>query len=347
MKKLNLFLAGAAFLFAGIMNLNSQSVIEEYYGTASEKQTVFPDQAVRAMDAIPSGGLLLIPDSKNDRIMAFSPITGNLIDANFISPHDTLKTPKEVKLSGNGQHLLVSDQLQHVVFKFNLNGIFQGVFAPAGGPNTSVMDNIRGLEIRPNGNLLVSVADGPNASTVIEFNTSGGFIGQFMTGLLSPFDVLLRNSNYLVSDIHADKVARFGLDGSGLGDFAFVNTFPEQIFRCSSGNVLVGNFSGTQMGVLEFSSTGTFIGNYLPPGLSNFRGVYELPNGNILTTTPTGVYEIDRTGNIIDTKISNVSAQYITYISQYTGVPVSPYMILIVVAVIGVAVILRHLRINV
>jgi len=48
------------------------------------------------------------------------------------------------------------------------------------------------------------------------------------------------------------------------------------------------------------------------------RGVYELPNGNILTTNGTGVYEISRAGTLVDTKITGVNAQYIELVLGLT-----------------------------
>jgi hypothetical protein len=35
------------------------------------------------------------------------------------------------------------------------------------------MQNIRGIALRPNGNLLVSVGAGANANSIAEFDTSG------------------------------------------------------------------------------------------------------------------------------------------------------------------------------
>ncbi|MDQ4077447.1 MAG: DUF4394 domain-containing protein, partial [Chloroflexota bacterium] len=97
--------------------------------------------------------------------------------------------------------------------------------------------------------------------------------------------------------------------------FAPIDTFPEQITEADNSNVLVGNFVGDQEGVVELASDGSVVAIYDPPEVGGYRGVYELPNGNILTTNAEGVHEIDRDGNLVETKISGVSARYI----EFTG----------------------------
>jgi len=290
----------------------------------SEPSPVFKDKQTsenRTLSALPRTGLLLIPDSTNDRIMAFDPATGNLIDADFIPADPTnLSTPIHAILSADGNSILVSDQLEDVVQQYDLSGNYVGVFAPAGGVDTSILDNIRGIALQPNGNLLVTVGSGTNAEAVAEFDPSGNYLGNFIAntsgGLDSPFDVLFRatQSDYLVGGITSDKIHRYDLNGSSLGDFADIDSFPEQLALAGNGNVLVGNFSGTQEGVLEFDSGGSLINVYDPPSLDGYRGVYELPNGNILTTNGSGVHEIVRSGNLIDTKISGVSARFIQFV---------------------------------
>ena len=286
-----------------------------------------------AVSVLPQTGYLLIPESTNDRVMAFDPANGNLVDADFI-PSDPahLNTPIHAVLSADGNSILVSDQLEDVVQQYDLNGNYVGVFAPAGGVDTSILDNIRGMALRPNGNLLVTVGGGANANAVAEFDTSGNYLGNFVAngagGLDSPFDVLLRSaqSDYLVGGITSDKIHRYDLTGASLGDFFSIDTFPEQIALADNGNVLIGNFSGIQEGVVELTTGGALVGVYTAPGLGSYRGVYELPNGNILTTTGSGVFEIDRLGNLVDTKIAGVSAHFIQFVQPSPPPPVVPIL---------------------
>jgi hypothetical protein len=275
-----------------------------------------PAAAAAAQQALLKAGVLLIPDSANDRVMAFDPLTGDLIDPNFIPPDPTnLTTPIEALLNATQTGILVSDQVNDVVQEYNLLGTFVRVFAPAGGDDEDILDNPRGIALRENGNLLVTVGDGTNANAVAEFNLGGTFIGNFIAngagGLMSPFDIVMREFDYLVSGINDDTIHRYDLAGKVLPNFAPIDGFPEQVAEAANRNVLVANFTGTQTGVVEYTRTGLLVGIYNPPSLSQYRGVYDLPNGNILTTTSAGVFEISRAGTLVDTKISDVNARFI------------------------------------
>lgn len=317
--------SGVAAKQDGPTGPSSAELAEEAgFETASPSQLdLTPDAADRAqaIEMLNNGGVLLIPDSTNRRVMAFDPLTGNLVDANFI-PADTvnLSTPINAILSAAGDTILVSDQIKDVVQEYDLDGNYLGVFAPAGGPNTAILDNIRGISLRPNGNLLVTVGSGANTNSVAEFDTAGNYLGNFIAagagGLASPFDVYGRAADWLVAGISGTTgLLRYDLNGSFLNVFAPFSSFPEQIDEAANGNVLVANFSpSSNEGVLEYTSTGVFVGRYDPPTLGGYRGAYELPNGNILTTTGTGVHEISRAGALVQTKISGVSARFIEFV---------------------------------
>ncbi|NJN54245.1 MAG: hypothetical protein HC804_05475 [Anaerolineae bacterium] len=134
-----------------------------------------PQAAAQAAELLYGGSaLLLIPDSANDRVMAFDATTGNLVDADFIPSDSTnLTLPKNAILSASGSSILVSDQSNDVVLEYDLAGNYLGIFAPAGGPNTAILDNILGIALRPNGNLLVTVTGGSNQDSVAEFDAPG------------------------------------------------------------------------------------------------------------------------------------------------------------------------------
>lgn len=279
--------------------------------------------------------LLLIPDSTGDRIMAFDPTTGNLLDANYVPANNpNLQTPKDAFAHADNASVLVVDQISDLVQRYDgISGAYLGAFAPAGGVNTAVLDNATGGAYRPaGGNLVVCVQSGTNANSVAEFNSTGAYVGNFIAnasgGLAGPFDVYFRTSDVLVSSINTDQVLRYdATTGAFLGIFASVNNFPQQIAEASNSNVLVANFGGTQVGVVEFTSAGALVGVYNPAGVGGNRGVYELPNGNILTTNGTGVYEISRAGALVDTKITGVNAQYIERVQGLTPVELQGFSV--------------------
>lgn len=352
---------------AASMAVSPDAVAREAEGFDDPAQSPVPwapDPAAhaRALQLLGTTGVLLIPESSNDRVMAFDPTTGDLVDADFVPADPTnLSTPIQAILSASGNSILVSDQIDDVVQEYDLDGNYIGVFAPAGGVNTAILDNIRGIALRPNGNLLVTVGGGANDDTVAEFDTGGNYLGNFVTagsgGLGSPFDVFevvtasggLSPGQFLVGGIDSDAIHRYDATGAPLANLAPINTFPEQVFQIPSGvnagNVLVANFSpSANEGVIELDGNGALVDRYDPTGLSGYRGAYQLGNGNILTTTGNGVHEIDRAGNLVEDKITGVSARFIQYVSSGTPVigvtpsPISSYQPRDAVAVVAMTI---------
>ena len=282
-----------------------------------------PDPAAyqRAVEAIrSSSGALLIPNSSTRRLMVFDSHTGDLIDDRFIELDPDSGTVIHAILRPQGD-ILISDQLRNVVHRYTPQGDYLGPFAPIGGPNTTIMQNIRGMSLRPNGNLLVTVAGNANANSIVEFGPDGTYLGTFITpgsgGLNSPFDIYLREgTDWLVSSINTNQVLRYDVvDELPLGEFATISSFPQQIVQTESGNVLVANFSGTA-GVHEFAADGSPIGVYSPKEVGGNRGVYPLGNGNILTSSGSGVFEINREGELVEVKYEGAS-RFIQWASLY------------------------------
>ncbi|HEY1015336.1 MAG TPA: hypothetical protein VGE07_21700, partial [Herpetosiphonaceae bacterium] len=279
--------------------------------------------------------LLLVPDLSNRRVMAFDPVSGNLLEANFIPNDGHLTTPVQALYNPLRNSILVSDEGGDIVQEYSVGGEWIAPFVPSGGPNPSLLDNPRGLSFKPNGNVLVTAGGGSGFTPrVAEYTRFGSSVGVFIAntpgGLANPWSTLHRASDVLVSDSTADAIKRYGLDGAYLGEFAAVNTLPQQLAATGAGTVLAANSSGSDEGILEYNAAGTRIGRYDPtlpggPGggnLSNYRGVYPLGNGNLLATTNSGVYEINRTSStVVSTKIANVSANFITKVDipDYVG----------------------------
>lgn len=127
------------------------TVASEISGVESAVPATLHDVVVHRA-AIPAAGLLLIPDSTSKRVMAFDPGTGDLVNADYIpSDPSHFSTPLKAVLKPDGSGFLVSDQVRDVEQEYELNGAYLRVFAPAGGVNTSIRDNISSDTFREKG----------------------------------------------------------------------------------------------------------------------------------------------------------------------------------------------------
>jgi hypothetical protein len=257
-----------------------------------------------------NGLLLLVPDWTLDKVLAFDAATGNIVDTSFIPPSNPqLQSPKHVLQAPWGK-ILVSDQISDAVQQFDTNGTYIGVFAPAGGPNPSILDNIRGIAFRRNNNLLVTVGSSANQNTVQQFNTAGVNMGAFITGMPSPFDILYRPSDMLVSGSSSPDINRYDTLGTFISTFFSGSqlVFAQQMYRMANGDIAVAGFSSPS-GIVILSSTGTYIRTLT--GVTGNRGVWVLANGNFLTTNAAGIHEIDdTTGSLVRTILTGANFQY-------------------------------------
>ena len=263
------------------------------------------------------GMVLLIPESTTDRIMSFDPISGDLINADFIPGDPTnLRTPiTALQHPSVSDQILVSDQLVDAIQLYDNTGNYIQQFF---GGNIAIVDNLRGIEVKHSQqSILGTIGGGTNNNAIPEFDLNGNFVGNFIApglgGLGSPFDVLFHaaTNTYLISGIDSDAIHQYDTNGNFMGLFANINTFPEQLTELADGRVAVTNFSGTSEDIFIYSSTGTLLNQIDVVNETAFRGIYLLGNGNLLATNGTGVYEVDFSGNVISTKIAGVSARFI------------------------------------
>jgi hypothetical protein len=266
--------------------------------------------------------MLLVTDWTSNGVMTFDATTGDLLNASFIVDPTNLSSPKEANLAPWGK-ITVSDQVKDGVMEYDTAGTFLRFFAPAGGVNNSILNNIRGHNFRPNGNLVVTNFDAPNNDAVAEFDNAGNYLGNFIAnglgGLVSPFDIIFRTGDCLVSASTSDAVHRYDLNGAYLDDFATGISFAQQVYEMPNGNIAVAGFS-TPSGIYIYSPTGTLLKTLSV--VTGVRSAYLLPNGNILTTNGTGLHEIDSTsGAIIRTIVAGSSLQYIS-LYDYSIIPV-------------------------
>ena len=266
--------------------------------------------------------MLMVPDWTNDGVATLNDVTGDLIDASFIVDPTNLSSPKEANLAPWG-NITISDQLDDGVIEYDTAGTFIQFFAPAGGVNNAILNNVRGHKYRSNGNLVVCNSDATNPDAVAEFDQSGNYLGNFIAnglgGLDSPFDIIFRTSDCLVSASTSDAVHRYDLNGNYLDDLITGINFPQQIFEMPNGNIVVAGFS-TPSGLYFYSPTGTLYKTLSV--VTGNRSAYLLPNGNFLTTNGTGILEIDSTsGALVRTIVSGASYQYVS-LYDYSIIPV-------------------------
>ncbi len=270
-----------------------------------------------------SSQYLLIPDWTADAVMLFDATTGDLLNQSFIVDPANLSSPKQARLAPQG-FISVSDQVDDAVQSYDTLGTFLGLFAPAGGVNTSILDNIRGHNYRPNGNLVVTVGSSANQNSVAEFDQSGNYLGQFITtgsgGLNSPFDIVFRSNDVLVDGSSSNRVHRYDLNGNYLNDFVASGiAFPQQIHLEANGNVAVAGFSSPSA-LYVYDSLGTLLSSYnIVTGL---RGGHKLPNGNYIVTNGSGVHEITTSNTLVRTIVAGVSAQYVDLVDFQNIIPV-------------------------
>ena len=260
---------------------------------------------------------LMVTDWTGDQVYLFNAANGDLADPNFIpTANPQLQSPKHALQHPNGKQIVVSDQISDVVQRFDTNGTYLGIFAPNTGVNTSIVDNMRGIAFRPNNNILVTVGSSANQNTVQQFDSAGVHIGTFIPSgnITSPFDILIRTGDLLVSCSSGSDVVRYDLSGGFLSIF---NTgtdisFSQQMHRIPGGRIAVSSFSTPNSGLTILDSTGVFVNRLT--AITGNRGVFLLGNGHYMVTNSAGVHEIDSvSGSVIRTIVTGSSFQYVSY----------------------------------
>jgi sugar lactone lactonase YvrE len=234
-------------------------------------------------------GLVLMPDSTNNRLVAFSPQTGALLTSNMFA----LAGGTPIHAMQVGNEIWVSEQIGDRISRWSLGGNFLGEIGGAAGG----LDNVRGMALIGN---TVYVTNGGTANGaqigVAMYSTSGSLVGSFSTAATapSPFGILAHQGGILVSSSTAnDDIHRFTLTGTSLGTFhnsASLN-FVEQMTFAPNGSILAASFTSNNIAYLD-PNTGALQSMFTASGA---RGVYQLGNGNVLWTSGAGTFVYDVT----------------------------------------------------
>jgi hypothetical protein len=235
-------------------------------------------------------GVIIMPDSTNNRLVAFNPVNGSVLNSNMFSLGGG--TPIHAVQVGN--EIWVSEQIGDRISRWSLSGTFLGEIGGASGG----LDNVRGMAVIGNTVYVANAgtANGAPGNAVAMYSTTGTFLGSFpTTGLApSPFGILADQGGILVSSSSAnDDIHRFTLTGTSVGTFhnsASLN-FVEQLAFASNGSILAAGFSSNNIAFLD-PNNGNLLSSFAAAGA---RGVFQLGNGNVLWTSGSGTFVYDVT----------------------------------------------------
>jgi len=327
---LNPYINGSVMFFQNISTIFDLSKAKLIYNNGIIKDYTGENHQIILSPKTMIASMLLVMDSYNNKVLGLDTETGDIIDTSFIPGQGSLFSTYKVAIQSPQGRIFISDQVNDVVYEYDTAGNYIGIYAPQGGPNTSILDNIRGIGFRPNHNMLVTVGSSANQNTLQEFTTSGSHIGTFISTppLTSPFDVIFAGNQYYVTSSTtssgAVRIGVFDSTGTYLSPFTTRDStkFCQQIQKLNNGNFIVATYSIPGSGLQIFSPDGTFLRHL--SGVTANRGVFQLGNGNFVTTNPTGLYEIDdTTGALVRTIISGASVFAGQYITKYVPGPVT------------------------
>lgn len=309
MRALLLFLFGLALS----PNVTAQNAVEIEASGLEAAATTPPPPHQPLPEALGGGtAVLMIPESTNDNVIVLDATTGDLLSTAFLADNTGLSTPINAVPSVTGSGILICDQIADAVYQYSGTGEALGLFAPAGGVNTAILDNVRGCTTSGQDFWVTSAGSANNA--VASFSSAGVYQGNLIDpgvgGLDGPFDVLLFDNDLLVSSINSDNILRYTRAGAFLSVFAAGVPFTEQLAESAAGNVLAAEFTNNVINEYP-PAGGTPLASYSFPGLGGFRGVYELPSGNLIVTTGTGVHEVQRPSTVVRTIVADVSARFV------------------------------------
>ena len=224
--------------------------------------------------------VLIMPDSSNNRLVAFNPVNGAVLNSNMFA----LGGGTPVHAIQVGNEIWVSEQIGDRVSRWSFGGDFLGAITG--------LDNVRGMALVENTVYVTNAgaANGAPGNAVVMYSTSGTLMGSFANALApSPFAILAHQGGLLVASSSAnDDIHRFTLTGTSIGTFhnsAALN-FVEQLAFASNGTILAAGFTSNNIAFLD-PNNGNIVSSFTASGA---RGVFQLGNGNILWTSGAGTF---------------------------------------------------------
>jgi hypothetical protein len=164
----------------------------------------------------------------------------------------------------------------------------------------------------------VTVGSGTLTNTIQRFNLDGtGQTTWASTNMSSPFDILFRGNDALISNSGSHLIQRYDLTGTYLDTFHSGSIrFPQQMIN-DGNNIVAAGFS-TPTGIYQYDASGAQIDfDAVNTGL---RGVIRLGNGLILWTGGTRYGTVDpTTGSVSD--LGNFTGANFQYVAAFAAVP--------------------------
>ena len=279
--------------------------------------TRFSVLVLAALAPFSSAQDLLIPDITHGRIMRFDATTGALIDANAIDVSQlssgVVIRPAEVLFAPNGE-LWMGDLLTDRIERFAGDGS-----SYLGSIDIGAMDVIGGAVFDDSVWMTkLDLGMSGNISRLVQLDADGTIVGEYPTQI--PFDLepytFQGLDGLLVSDNLNDSILFLDVLAPTTTALFFSSgsiSIPWQVYATPSGRVwLVEGLISNELWELDASGLVLDEIDLEPFGLTNSRGVHELPNGNVLFTTEQGVHILDRSAGTVSTVWSGGAAYYIS-----------------------------------
>lgn len=191
---------------------------------------------------------------------------------------------------GDSQNATVSNPNGRRVVRFNHSAEYQSDFI---GPAQSTFLLPVSYAKGPSDSLLVADRNNDN---VQQFDASGSFVGNFITGVDDPRGITrMKDGTYLVCAGGPNQVLRYSASGTLIGTFANVTNCWHAL-QLRNGDVMVSTSTtysgGNTPKIFRYSSSGILLGEPIT-GYAFSRQMHEAANGNLLVA----VFSLPLPGN--------------------------------------------------
>ena len=253
---------------------------------------------------------ILMPDTTGDQIIVFDGTTGDQTGSIDISAFTS--TPINV-IDGPDGTLLLSDQIQDMVFQLDASGNLIGNYL------TANIDNLRGIDLAPNGILTGAAAGG-----FVAWDTNGDALDTSAFPVSSYFDVEVITQGtprplILLADITSDNIEVYDTAGNLVNETpSGSNNFPEQgQFINTAGGMRYASNSFSDSAVYVYNLDGTLDYSFGINGLG--RGMVQLLNGNLLVSSNSEVAEYTVDGVFVRQVLAGSGFRFLEYCDNYVG----------------------------